>query len=288
MIKSATALKANVKNIANNNSKMAQAYIRLFFMERFLERVSKSRYKEQFILKGGMLVSSMIGMSLRTTMDIDTSIEALPLSMDKMQEIIDEIINISIEDNVTFEIASIETIMDEFDYPGIRIHMLGHLDKINQPIKIDISTDDVITPKAVEYSYPLMFEKREIALFTYNAETLLAEKMQTILSRGITNTRMRDFYDLYELIQIIDFSWDVYKNAFDKTCEKRKTIYEKEEAIRIMKEVASDSDMENRWCQFRKKNDFVGDIMYKQLMDALMETTNKLFHTSIDRSSYEN
>lgn len=283
MIKSATALKANVKNIANNNSKMAQAYIRLFFMERFLERVSKSRYKEQFILKGGMLVSSMIGMSLRTTMDIDTSIEALPLSMDKMQEIIDEIINISIEDNVTFEIVSIETIMDEFDYPGIRIHMLGHLDKINQPIKIDISTDDVITPKAVEYSYPLMFEKREIALFTYNAE-----KMQTILSRGITNTRMRDFYDLYELIQIIDFSWDVYKNAFDKTCEKRKTIYEKEEAIRIMKEVASDSDMENRWGQFRKKNDFVGDIMYKQLMDALMETTNKLFHTSIDRSSYEN
>lgn len=288
MIKSATALKANVKNIANNNSKMAQAYIRLFFMERFLERVSKSRYKEQFILKGGMLVSSMIGMSLRTTMDIDTSIEALPLSMDKMQEIIDEIINISIEDNVTFEIASIETIMDEVDYPGIRIHMLGHLDKINQPIKIDISTDDVITPKAVEYSYPLMFEKREIALFTYNAETLLAEKMQTILSRGITNTRMRDFYDLYELIQIIDFSWDVYKNAFDKTCEKRKTIYEKEEAMRIMKEVASDSDMENRWGQFRKKNDFVGDIMYKQLMDALMETTNKLFHTSIDRSSYEN
>lgn len=288
MIKSATALKANVKNIANNNSKMAQAYIRLFFMERFLERVSKSRYKEQFILKGGMLVSSMIGMSLRTTMDIDTSIEALPLSMDKMQEIIDEIINISIEDNVTFEIASIETIMDEFDYPGIRIHMLGHLDKINQPIKIDISTDDVITPKAVEYSYPLMFEKREIALFTYNAETLLAEKMQTILSRGITNTRMRDFYDLYELIQIIDFSWDVYKNAFDKTCEKRKTIYEKEEAMRIMKEVASDSDMENRWGKFRKKNDFVGDIMYKQLMDALMETTNKLFHTSIDRSSYEN
>ena len=288
MIKSATALKANVKNIANNNSKMAQAYIRLFFMERFLERVSKSRYKEQFILKGGMLVSSMIGMSLRTTMDIDTSIEALPLSMDKMQEIIDEIINISIEDNVTFEIVSIETIMDEFDYPGIRIHMLGHLDKINQPIKIDISTDDVITPKAVEYSYPLMFEKREIALFTYNAETLLAEKMQTILSRGITNTRMRDFYDLYELIQIIDFSWDVYKNAFDKTCEKRKTIYEKEEAIRIMKEVASDNDMENRWGQFRKKNDFVGDIMYKQLMDALMETTNKLFHTSIDRSSYEN
>lgn len=288
MIKSATALKANVKNIANNNSKMAQAYIRLFFMERFLERVSKSRYKEQFILKGGMLVSSMIGMSLRTTMDIDTSIEALPLSMDKMQEIIDEIINISIEDNVTFEIASIETIMDEFDYPGIRIHMLGHLDKINQPIKIDISTDDVITPKAVEYSYPLMFEKREIALFTYNAETLLAEKMQAILSRGITNTRMRDFYDLYELIQIIDFSWDVYKNAFDKTCEKRKTIYEKEEAMRIMKEVASDSDMENRWGQFRKKNDFVGDIMYKQLMDALMETTNKLFHTSIDRSSYEN
>lgn len=277
MIKSATALKANVRNIAKGNSKMAQSYIRIFFMERFLERVSKSSYKEHFILKGGMLVSSMIGKHLRTTMDIDTSIEALPLTVDEIEKLMQEIISLPVEDHVTFEISSLETIMDEFDYPGVRIHLVAKLDMIRQPIKIDISTDDVITPNAIEYSYPLMFEQREIELYSYNVETLLAEKTQTILSRGSANTRMRDFYDLYKLTYKMEFSEEVYKEAFINTCAKRKTVYEKEEALRILEEIANDVDTKTRWDQFKKKNAYVGDIDFIEMMDKIKECITHLY-----------
>lgn len=162
MIKSATGLKAKIRNISKGDSKVAQALIRIFFMERFLERVSLSKYKDQFVLKGGMLVASLIGISLRATMDIDTTVKALPLTKDKLERIIIEICEIPLEDNISFRIIDMETIMDEFDYPGIRIHMEALLEKLKQPIKIDISTDDAITPGAVEYKYPLMLEERDI------------------------------------------------------------------------------------------------------------------------------
>ena len=151
MIKSAAALKAKVRNFSKGDSKTAQAMIRIFFMERFLERIALSSYKDQFVLKGGMLVSSLIGINLRTTMDIDTTVKALPLSKDELEKIIMEICEIPLEDNISFRIANMETIMDEFDYPGIRIHMEAMLEKLKQPLKIDISTDDVITPGAIEY-----------------------------------------------------------------------------------------------------------------------------------------
>lgn len=169
-------------------------------MERFLERLSVSKYKDRFVLKGGMLVASLIGVNLRSTMDIDATVKAVPLMKDELEEIIVEICEIPLDDKVSFIIVNMETIMDEFDYPGIRIYIEASLDKLKQPIKIDVSTDDVITPEAIEYKYPLMFEERDICLNTYNIETLLAEKSQTILNRGVANTRMRDLYDLYEIV----------------------------------------------------------------------------------------
>ena len=126
MIRSAMGLKAKVRNISKGDSKTAQAMIRIFFMERFLERVSLSKYRDQFVLKGGMLVSSLIGINLRTTMDIDTTVKALPLSKEELEKIITEICEIPLEDNISFQIVDMETIMDEFDYPGIRIHINTH------------------------------------------------------------------------------------------------------------------------------------------------------------------
>lgn len=178
MIKTAIQLKAKIRNISGSDSKVAMTMIRVFFMERFLERVSISAYKNQFVLKGGMLVSSLIGLNSRATMDIDATVQALPLTQEEIEKIVNEIGGIPLEDNVSFEIKSIEAIMDEFDYPGVRVHMEGKLDNLKQPIKIDISTDDVITPRAVEYGYQLMFEDRDIELQSYNIETLLAEKLQ--------------------------------------------------------------------------------------------------------------
>lgn len=147
MIKSATQLKAKIRNISGGDSKVAMTTIRVFFMERFLERVAISEYRDKFILKGGMLVASLVGLNTRATMDIDATVKSLALTEAEIQKIVTEIGNIQLEDNITFEVTSLEKIMDDFDYPGIRVHMEGRLDSLKQPIKIDVSTDDVITPK---------------------------------------------------------------------------------------------------------------------------------------------
>ena len=202
VISSSRQLKDKARNISDGNSNKATTLIRNFMMERFLERVSISSYRDNFILKGGMLVASIVGVDMRATMDIDTTVKALPLNEADVQRIIEEICNIPLE---------------------------ATLDRMRQPIKIDISTDDVIIPKAIEYDYKLMFEDRTISVLTYNKETLLAEKMQTIINRGIANTRLRDFYDVYSIMNFYGEQiekWVLY-DAFSATCEKRKTIFSK-------------------------------------------------------------
>lgn len=277
MIKSAIGLKAKVRNLSEGDSKVAQAMIRIFFMERFLERVSLSKYKDQFVLKGGMLVSSLIGINLRSTMDIDTTVKALPLSKDELKKIITEICEIPLEDNVSFRIIDMETIMDEFDYPGIRIHMEALLERLRQPVKIDISTDDAITPGAIEYKYPLLFEERGIYLNTYNIETLLAEKSQTIINRGLANTRMRDFYDLYEIVQKLEFSWDIYRQAFYLTCKKRETVFSKEKVETELKNLSVSTEMQEMWNHFRNKNYFVENVEYSKIIKLITETIMKIY-----------
>ena len=200
MIHTAKQLKDKVKNLSDGRSEVAQSLIRYYFMERFLERVSVSEHRNNFILKGGMLVASIIGVDMRATMDIDTTVKELSLNEQDFRKIIEKICAIQIEDGVTFKITSVKKIMEEFDYPGIRMMIEANLDRLRQPFKIDISTDDVITPDAIEFKYKLMFEDRTISVLSYNLETLLAEKMQTILARGLANTRMRDFYDIYEIM----------------------------------------------------------------------------------------
>lgn len=272
MIKSTNQLKAKVRNISGGNDKVSKSYIRMFFMERFMERVSVSSYNDHFILKGGMLVSSLLGVDLRSTMDIDTTVKALPLTIEDIERIVLEICNIQLEDNVNFSITKIESIMDDFEYPGVRVHIEAHLERIRQPIKIDISTDDVITPRAIEYEYKLLFEERSIRLHTYNTETMIAEKVQTVLNRGLANTRMRDFYDLYELMNHIEISTDVVKEAFVATCKKRETIFSTEQIETIINAISNSTEMESLWNQFRDKNHFVENIAYEVIINSVVDT----------------
>ena len=215
-----------------------------------------------------MLVASIIGVDMRATMDIDTTVRALPLNEEDVERIISEICDISIEDGVCFRIVSITKIMEEFDYPGIRIMLEAALDRMRQPIKLDISTDDVITPDAVEYEYKLMFEDRTISLLSYNTETLLAEKIQTILARGIANTRMRDFYDVYEIVKFREEKIDkiILFDAFCATCNKRETIYTIEEMTDILAKINANEAMVQMWEKFRKKNYFVGDLEWDMVI----------------------
>lgn len=279
MIRTSKQLKDKVKNISNSDAKIAQAYIRTFIMERFLERVSISEYHDQFILKGGMLVASLVGIDLRSTMDIDTTVRALPINETEAKEIMQNIINIPVDDGVSFLISACKEIMSDFDYPGIRVMIEARLDKLRQVIKIDISTDDVITPRAIEYEYKLMFENRKISVMTYNLETLLAEKLQTVLSRDIANTRMRDFYDIYSLTK--EKLEDLMKNtllseAFIATCKKRETTFTKEKAELICERISNDKEMENRWKSFKDDNYFVGELEWKVIMEQVYKVVLKV------------
>ena len=214
MIKAATQLKAKVRNLSGGDSQKAQTLIRNFMMERFLERIALSQYRNNFILKGGMLVATIVGLDTRATMDIDTTVKSLTLSKDNATKIVEDIIAVEIPDGVQFKLVKVTDIMEEHDYPGIRIMLEATLDKLRQAVKIDISTGDIITPGAVEYSYRLMFEDRSISMWTYNLETLLAEKFETIMARGTANTRMRDFYDIYTISRQEAFNKEVLKRAF--------------------------------------------------------------------------
>lgn len=212
-------LKGRLKSLAQKNHADARILIRIYMMERFLERVSTSRYKDNFIIKGGILVTSLIGVALRSTMDIDTTIKNLNLSETDICQTVEEICAIDLQDEITFQIKQISHIMDEMEYPGIRITLNAYLGKMPVPMKIDVSTGDIITPGEVQYQYKLLLEDRSIPLWSYNLETLLAEKLQTVLARGILNTRMRDFYDLYELTSVYKDKIDqlLLKDAFHAT-----------------------------------------------------------------------
>lgn len=271
MIHTSKQLKDKVRNISHGDNEIAQVMIRNFIMERFLERVSLSKYKKNIILKGGMLVASLVGIETRATMDIDTTVKALPLNKEDTVKIINDIINISVEDGINFRIAKVTGIMTEFEYPGVRVVLEATLDRLKQRIKIDISTDDVIIPSAISYNYRLMFEERSIELMTYTTETLLAEKIQTILARGITTTRMRDFYDVYELVNgdKVNVERRLLLEAFSATCAKRKTVFNFLQMERTLQEIRGDKGLEKLWELYRKDNFYVGDMKWPSVCETV-------------------
>lgn len=271
-------VKGRIKNVAKENKADARTLMRIYMMERFLERVASSRYKDNFIIKGGMLVTAMVGVALRSTMDIDTSIKNQNLSAEDARRIVDEIKDIDLGDGVTFEAKEVSDIMDEMEYPGIRFTMNAVMGKLVTPMKIDISTGDVITPRAIEYNYKLLLDDRSIRLWSYNLETILAEKLQTVLARGLLNTRMRDFYDIKTLLSIYeqDIDTDVLKKAFEATCKKRSTENLKEEAPKIMTAVSDDVQLHTLWKSYQKKYPYAADISYEDVMESIKCLLDKL------------
>lgn len=239
MIKTSRQLKALVRNLTKGDSLQAQIIMRNYVMERFLERISLSKYRNNFILKGGMLVSAMVGLDTRSTMDIDTTIKNMPLSVENAREMIEEIIAVPIDDGMTFSIKSVGEIMDEAEYTGVRVNLEATLETMRTPLKVDISTGDIITPREVLYTFKLMFEERTISILAYNLETVLAEKMETVIARGVANTRLRDYYDLYILQNEYThaISMEQFKAAFLATCKKRNSIQLIAEGNKILKEL---------------------------------------------------
>lgn len=271
MIHSSKQLKDLIRNLSKEVGIEAHVLIRKYMMERFLERVSSSKYNGSFILKGGMLVAAFVGVEARATMDIDTTIKGIPVTIVDMERTITEISNIDLDDNVKFRIKKVSEIMDEAEYSGIRFSMDAVLDGAVIPLKIDISTGDVITPREIAYSYKLMFEDRTIPIMTYPIETVLAEKLETVISRSITNTRMRDFYDIHILLKSQNINADILALALERTAKKRGNFNLLENAESVLKIVKSDEDMKRLWNIYQKKFKYAGEHTWDEVIHSVRE-----------------
>ena len=271
MIHSSKQLKDLIRNLSKEVGIEAHVLIRKYMMERFLERVSSSKYNGSFILKGGMLVAAFVGVEARATMDIDTTIKGIPVTIVDMERTITEISNIDLDDNVKFRIKKVSEIMDEAEYSGIRFSMDAVLDGAVIPLKIDISTGDVITPREIAYSYKLMFEDRTIPIMTYPIETVLAEKLETVISRSITNTRMRDFYDIHILLKSQNINADILALALERTAKKRGNFNLLENAESVLKIVKSDEDMKRLWNIYQKKFKYAGEYTWNEVIHSVRE-----------------
>lgn len=244
-------------------------------MERFLERISLSEYKDKFILKGGMLVAAMVGLDARATMDLDATIKGADVSLTDVETIISNIIAIPIDDGVSFCIKRISKIMEEADYPGVRVSMETKFDGVTTPLKIDISTGDVITPREIRYRFNLMLEDRTIEVWAYNLETVLAEKLETVISRNVTNTRMRDFYDIYILQKLYgeQLKKEVLWNALVATARKRGTLdlIESNDIREIFDEIEASPVMESLWKTYQKSYSYAADVSWHIIMEFIRD-----------------
>jgi len=270
MIKNATAVKAKIKNKAGGDSDKSQIILRIYLMERLLERVSLSQYRDNFVLKGGLLVSSLVGVDMRSTMDVDTTVKSLPLNKRSAQKILEEIIAVKLEDGVAFRITKVQDIMEGHEYEGIRFMIECTMDKLKQTIKVDISTGDEITPRAVAYKLPLIIEDRSINLWAYNLETLLAEKLETIMVRAEANTRMRDFYDIHVLLEqdVVTIYRDTMKSAFYATCKRRKSTERIVTIDDVINKIADDEVMKQQWKNYQKTNYYVGTLEWEDVIES--------------------
>lgn len=264
-------IKGRIKSVAKQNNADARTLMRIYMMERFLERLAQSEYRDNFIIKGGILVTAMIGVAHRSTMDIDTSMKNLNLSAEDALRVVNQVKDIDLDDGVSFEVKDVSNIMDEMEYPGIRVTMNANVGRLITPLKIDISTGDVITPRAIEFNYDLLLEDRSISLWSYNLETILAEKLQTVLARGILNTRMRDFYDIRMLLDTYEDKVNkaVLKDAFAATCKKRGTDRLQEQAEEIIKIIEADEQLQVLWRAYQKKYSYAAEIDYASVISGV-------------------
>lgn len=282
MIKGERRVKDLIKNVAKGDSGKAQRLQRHYAMERFLERMALSDYCDKMILKGGMLVSSIVGLDARSTMDIDATCRGFALDLQSATLMVEEIAQVSLDDDMTFDVGTAQEIMEDSEYGGVRIPLVAHLGKSRIPLKIDISTGDAITPSEVCYEFGLMFEERTIRILTYSVETLLAEKLETVLSRSVNNTRPRDFYDIFVLTEL-GYPQDrtVFSQAFANTCSKRGTLIDVDAARNTFELIRKSRPMEDRWIRFGRDFDYASSIEWPDVLNAAAD----LFEVTIRPSA---
>ena len=263
-------LKGKIKSFSEKNNLKAQEVLQMYFFERFLTRLEKSKYRANFIIKGGFLISSIIGIQNRTTMDIDTTIKGLPVKEEIIKEIILEILNIEVNDEIEFVLGKIENIREISEYENYRLHLTANFEKIKNPLKIDITTGDVIIPSEIEYSYETIF-KEKLNILVYSLETLIAEKYETIIKRNITTTRLRDFYDIYMIFKLKNDKINVnnLKQAIWETAKNRNSTEEILESKEILEDIKNDEYLNKQWNIYKNENKYVDNIQFSEILKLL-------------------
>lgn len=272
----AMQLKARIKNVALKNHVPAQAVLQNFMLERLLERISISKYKDMVILKGGMLIASMVGINSRTTMDMDATMRGYPLSEETIRAALSDICVIQLDDEVTLVLDHIVPIREDDEYGGYRVALIAKYESINTPLKIDITTGDIITPGAVRYAFHSNFENKMIEVWAYNIETILAEKVETILRRSVLNTRPRDFYDVYIIMktQRQAINKKIFITALHATSDKRMSLAALQDKEKILLTIQSDPTMKQRWDRYCKENYYANGIEFDEVIGLLIDIIN--------------
>ena len=245
-MKSSRQVKDLIKNMSNQRGINAQLLLRNYMFERLLERIAHSDFSQHFVLKGGVLVASIIGVDLRSTMDMDATIQGYPMTQDAIERAFVDIVAIPLADGITLSLIKVEQIRDEAEYTGFRLSILAQLDQVRLPLKVDLTTGDKITPKEIQYHYQLLLEERKINILAYTIETVLAEKLETMITRGTANTRLRDFYDVYALLETQEESLQVdqMQKALLSTANHRGSDGLLEEGDAILREIFQSDTME--------------------------------------------
>jgi predicted nucleotidyltransferase component of viral defense system len=264
--------KAFINEYAKKNTLTAQVVLQNYMFERFLERLSLSPYHDNFIIKGGFLIASLVGLDTRSTMDLDTCVRNLSLSPSHLSKIIESIGSLNLSDGVAFKLISVESILRDDIYGGVRIRLDGNFDSIRTPLFIDISTGDILTPSAVLYPFNQVFESaKSIQIWGYSIETILAEKVQSILYRGIFNTRAKDYYDVYILVNTQPFDLGVFKEAFELTSRHRKTPLTAIQIEEILNQISLSQSLKTLWQRYRTTYAYAKTITYEATLEVLYQ-----------------
>lgn len=279
MKRNVMSFKAIINNIAKENKVAAQSVLQTYMLERLLERISVSKYKNNFILKGGMLISAMLGIDSRTTMDMDTTIKGIALTKENILNILNEICCIELNDDIILEVQKIEPIREDDDYGGYRATFkANYMEQMPVIMKIDITTGDKITYKEIQYNFELMLEDRKIQIWSYNLETVIAEKFESIIKRNVLGTRVRDFYDVYMLIntQSKNINNSMLSDAIYATAKHRNSLNSIKNWKVIVDELKNNDVMKKQWERYQKDNFYAESIKYEDLIESIIKV-GKIF-----------
>jgi Uncharacterized conserved protein len=272
-------LKAFIKNKAAEKNISAQIVMQNYMLERLLERISLSEYRNNFILKGGFLIAAIVGLDTRATMDLDTTIKGFPLTHESIREIFEKVCAIKVEDDITFTVLRTTDIREVDDYPGLRVSISADYLPLKVPLTVDVTTGDKITPREIEYSFRLLFDERTISILAYNLETIFAEKLETIISRNIASTRPRDLYDIYILHSLRGEECDVatLKLALEETVKKRGSFEVMPQYKKVMADIQNSPEMRRFWTGYQNEFEYAKDISFEATCHAVIEMLDRCF-----------